>query len=169
MKAKQIIQSGVIAVSMMLTSQVSMAEDIKIGVVNAVKVLEGAPQADVARKLLQKEFAPKDKKLVAVQKAIKSLEEKLSKDAAIMSESKRKGMEREIVNKRRDLKRSQDEFREDLNFRRNEEFGKIQKQIVIAIQTIAKEEKYDLVIGEGVVFASGKVDLTAKVIERLKK
>ena len=146
-----------------------MAESYKIGVVNAVKVLEAAPQAEQAKKRLEKEFAARDKKLVAAQKAVKVKEDKLAKDGAIMSESELKKLQKQTLSARRELKRDQDEFRDDLNFRRNEEFGKIQRQIVQAIQKIAKDGKYDLIVGEGVIFASPKVDITKKVIEQLKK
>ncbi len=144
------------------------AEDYRIGVVNVMKVLEGAPQAEVARKALEKEFAARDRQLVADQKTVKQLQDRLGKDAAIMSESERSKLERDIVSRKRELKRDQDEFREDVNFRRNEEFGKIQRQIVEAIQKVAREDKYDLIVGEGVIYASGKVDLTPKVVDRLK-
>ena len=61
-------------------------EAYKLGAVNAIRVLEQSPQADVARKLIEKEFAPRDKQLVEEQKKLKALEDKLSKDGAIMSE-----------------------------------------------------------------------------------
>ena len=144
------------------------AEDYRIGVVNVLKVLEGAPQAERARKALEKEFAGRDRELVADQKTVKTLEDRLGKDAAIMSESERSKLERDIISRKRELKRDQDEFREDVNFRRNEEFGKIQRQIVEAIQKVAREDSYDLIVGEGVIYASGKVDLTPKVVDRLK-
>jgi outer membrane protein len=67
------------------------------------------------------------------------------------------------------LRRSQDEFRDDFNFRRNEEFAKIQKEIINAIQKVAKENNYDVVLSEGVIFASPKVDISSLVIEYLKK
>ena len=86
-----------------------------------------------------------------------------------MSESERKSLERNIINERRDLKRSQDEFREDLTFRRNEEIAKIQKEIVEAIQVVAKEHNYDIVLSDGVIYASQKVDMTSLVIDYLKK
>ena len=121
------------------------------------------------KKRLEKEFAARDKKLVAAQKAVKVKEDKLAKDGAIMSESELKKLQKQTLSARRELKRDQDEFRDDLNFRRNEEFGKIQRQIVQAIQKIAKDGKYDLIVGEGVIFASPKVDITKKVIEQLKK
>jgi len=102
-------------------------------------------------------------------KKIKALEDKFNKDRAIMSEQELGKIERTLVAQKRDLKRNQDEFREDIQFRRNEELGKIQKRVVVAIQKIAKENNYDVILGEGVVFASPKVDISGMVIDYLKK
>ena len=44
---------------------IALAE-LKIGVVNAVKILEGAPQAEAARKQLEKEFASRDRALPCI-------------------------------------------------------------------------------------------------------
>lgn len=161
---------GVVALAGGLTlGAQALAADYKIGVVQAVRVLESAPQAEAAKKKLETEFAGRDKQLANDQKALKTLEDRLAKDGAIMSETERVRLERDIISKRRDLKRSSDEFREDVNFRRNEEFGKIQRQIVEAIKQLADEQKFDLVLGEGVIYASKTVDMTDQVIERLKK
>jgi outer membrane protein len=168
MSKLNLILGLVIAGSVALTSNVAAA-DYKIGVVQAVRVLESAPQADAAKKKLESEFAGKDKSLVSKQKELKALEDRAAKDSAIMSESERARLERDVMNMRRELKRDSDEFRDDVNFRRNEEFAKIQKMIVEAIQSIAAEQKYDLVLGEGVIFASKAVDITDLVIDRLKK
>ena len=145
------------------------AEDYKLGAVNAIRVLEESPQAEQARTTIEKEFSPRDKQLVATQKDLKAMEDKLNKDSAIMSEAERSKLERDIINKKRDLKRDQDEFREDFNLRRNEEFSKIQKDIVDAIQQVAKDKNYDIVLSDGVLFASPKVDISNLVIEYLKK
>jgi outer membrane protein len=162
------INKVIVAGALLLSGAMASAE-YKVGVVQAVRVLESAPQAEIAKKKLETEFAGRDKQLLNDQKALKALEDRLGKDAAIMSETERTRLERDIVAKRRDIKRNSDEFREDVNFRRNEEFGKIQRQIVEAIRQLADEEKYDLVLGEGVIYASKAVDITDKVIERLKK
>lgn len=143
--------------------------ELKIGVVNAIKILEGAPQAESARKQLEKEFASRDRDLVARQKVIKEMEDKLSREGADLSDADARKLERDIVSKRRDLKRDQDEFREDVNLRRNEEFGKIQKEIVQSIQDVAKSQGYDLILGEGVIYANEKTDITSAVLERLRK
>ncbi|MEX0951523.1 MAG: OmpH family outer membrane protein [Gammaproteobacteria bacterium] len=148
---------------------VASAQDIKIAAVNAIRILENSPQAEVAHGKIEKEFAPRERQLVEEQKRLKSLEDRMLKDGAIMSESERANLEREILSMRRDLRRKQEEYREDLNFRRNEEFTQIQKSILEAIQNVAKEMGYDLVIGEGVIYASDKVDISDRVIEHLKR
>lgn len=143
------------------------AAELKIGVVNAQKVLEQAPQAEAARKRLDGEFAPRDKAVTEMQKELRRDEERLEKDGAIMSEPERQKLEREIVAGKRDFKRKQEEFREDLNGRRNEEFGKLQKLIADVILNVAKSGGFDLVLTDGVLYASDKVDMTDVVLQRL--
>ncbi len=143
--------------------------EFRVGFVNTVKLMEKAPQARAAISKMEAEFAPREKEIVALQREVKKIEEKLAKDSAVLSEEKRRKIERELITKRRELKRAQDEFREDLNIRRNEELTKLQKQLYDAIVNFAKEEKYDLIVSEGVVYASKRVDVTDKLLERLKK
>lgn len=163
---KQIFSLGFIFFTMCAATQ---AADTRIGIVNTAKLLKEAPQAEVARKKLESEFAPRDAKIVDSQKLIKVLEDKLSKDAAVMSEAARKKQEREIVSKKRDVKRSREEFTEDFNFRRNEEIGKLQKLVSETILSLAKEKQYDIILNESVIYASQQVDITAFVLKRLRK
>ena len=51
----------------------SAEETYKIGAVNAIRVLEKSPQADIARKMIEDEFSPRDKELITEQKSIKEL------------------------------------------------------------------------------------------------
>ncbi len=141
--------------------------EIKMGVVNVGKIMEKAPQADQAIKNLEREFAPRDKELRRTTERLLALEDELKKNAAIMSEAERKRKERQLITGRRELKRSKDEWREDLALRRNEELGKLQRKILQAIDSLAKAEKFDVVLGEGVIFARDTVDITDKVLRKL--
>ena len=145
----------------------SLLAETKIGFVDTVKLMESAPQAKSAQSKIEKEFAPREKELVALQRQIKTKEDKLSRDGAVMSESERSKLEREILSKRRDLKRSQEEFRDDLNIRRNEVLAKLQKDMYEAVVALAKEQKFDLIMSQGVVYSSDKVDITASVLKKL--
>jgi outer membrane protein len=65
--------------------------------------------------------------------------------------------------------RDQEDARRDLNVRRNEELSKLQKQIFDVIQTVAKEDDYDLILTDGVVWASEKIDITDDILKRLRR
>ncbi|MDD3655072.1 MAG: OmpH family outer membrane protein [Desulfotomaculaceae bacterium] len=151
---------------LLLTTNVSFA-DLKIGFVNIPAVLEKAPQAEKAKKRLEQEFSPRDKQLVAQQKEIQSIEEKMTRDASVMGEKERNNLEKDVLNKKRDAKRAQQEFSEDFNVRRNEELGKLQRRIVEAIRAIAKDQNYDLLLTDGVIYANEQIDITKQVQEKL--
>lgn len=165
---KSLIGAGIFLLAFAVIAIPAKASDLKIGVVNAVKLLDEAPQKDAALERLKGEFEARNKELMARQKMLQELEEKFNRNSAIMSEAERKAMERDIVSKNRDLKRDQEIFQEDYNIRRNEEFRKLQEQIAKAIITLAKEKNYDLVLYEGVIYASDKVDMTTDVLKVLK-
>ena len=153
-------------IGLMVFANISAAE-IKIGFVNVARVMEKAPQAAKAKKRLEKEFSPRDKQLVAQQKAIKKLEEKLARDASIMSEVERSKIQREIISKKREASRGQQEFSEDFSLRRNEELQKLKKRIYEAIQALAREGEYDLLLTDGVVHASDAINVTSEIQKKL--
>lgn len=152
---------------LMIFAGVSRAE-LKIGFVNVAKVLEKAPQAAKAKTRLETEFSPRDKALVSQQKEIKSLEEKLGRDTAVMGEEERHRIEKDILDKKRDAARAQQEFSEDFNMRRNEELGNLQKRIVEAVRALAKEESFDLLLTDGVIYANDQIDVTSRVQQKLE-
>ena len=145
-----------------------VAAELKIGFVNAIRVMEKAPQVKRANSRLERDFAPKQRRLVSAKQAIRKMEERFAKNSAIMSDSEARKSSREIRDKKRDLKRQQEEFREDYNIRRTEELEKIQKVITKVIQDLAKRESYDFILSDGVIWASKRVDLTNKVLKKLR-
>lgn len=166
----KIMRNLLIATALALPVSLAQAADVKLGFVSIAKILNSAPQAEAASKRLEQEFAPRQKGLVEAQKSLRKQEEKLSKDGAVMSESQRRSLENEIRNQARELKRTSDEFREDFNLRRNEELGKFQKQVLEVINSVAKEEGFDLVVNDSAtLYFSPQVDATEKVLKRLTK
>lgn len=154
--------------ALMFAANISHAE-LKIGFVNVPKVLEKAPQAEKAKQRLEKEFAPRDKQLVAQQQEVIKLEEKFNKDASVMGDAAKRKLEAQIIAKKRDALRSQKEFSDDFNSRRNEELQKLQRRIIDAIKELAKEEGYDLLLTDGVIYSNDDIDVTAKVQAKLAK
>ena len=163
--------SGVAALVLVLAAgwplSPAYGDTLKIAYVNFVKVIEDAPQAKDALKKLEAEFRPRDKELVDTQARVKEAEDKLEKDALVMKAAERRQTERELLVLKRNLRRATQEFREDYNLRRNEELAVLQRLVNKVIVEIAKRENYDLVVHEGTLYASSKVDITAKVLAHL--
>ncbi|MCG6976330.1 MAG: OmpH family outer membrane protein [Acidiferrobacterales bacterium] len=144
------------------------AAALKIGYVNTVKVIEQAPQAKTALERLEKEFAPRDKKLVEKRERIKIIETELEKNSLVLNDAERRNKERELLGLKRDVRRATQEFREDYNLRRNEELAALQKLVYKTIVDLAKKKKFDLILHEGTVYASEQIDITDQVLESLR-
>jgi outer membrane protein len=142
------------------------AQELKIGYVNSEKVLREAIPAKAAQAKLEAEFSKREKDLNDAAAKLKGAADKLEKDAPTLSESERNRRQRELVESDRDLQRKRREFQEDLNQRRNEELASVVERANRVIKQIFDSEKYDLILQE-VVFASGRVDITDKVIRIL--
>jgi outer membrane protein len=142
--------------------------ELKIGVVNVQRLLEDAPQAKSAMQALQDEFAPRQREIVAQTKDLKAKEEKLQRDGAVMAENERRNFEKDLRDGQREVQRKQNEYVEDLNLRRNEELGKLQRSLLQEVQTYAKASNYDLVLGDGVLFRNDSIDVTAQILSALQ-
>ncbi|MFW6374797.1 MAG: OmpH family outer membrane protein [Guyparkeria sp.] len=147
----------------------AQAAEIKIGFVNSSVLLEQAPQAEQAKQKLEEEFSAREEELRSLRQEVQEMENRLNRDGLTMSEGDRGNLERELNRKLRDLQREQSNFRDDLNLRKNEELGKLQRLVLDAIREVARDKGYDLVLSEGVVYSADRVELTKDVLDRLEQ
>jgi outer membrane protein len=147
----------------------AQSSDLKIAYVNMAKAIETSTHAESVLAKLKSEFDPKDQKLSAQREKLKKIETELEKTALVIKESDRKNLEKEVRELRRKIKRDTDEFREELNVRQNEELRKLEKLVLKVVAKIAETEKYDLIIHQGAIFASNRIDITDKVLAALGK
>jgi outer membrane protein len=160
---------GVFLTGAALVAPLSAAQaQTKIAVVNIPRLLEEAPQAKTSMQALQDEFAPRQRELVEQQKGLKAKEEKLQRDGAVMAENERRNAEKDLRDGQRELARKQNEYVEDLNLRRNEELGKLQRSLLQEVQAFARTSNYDLVVGDGVLYVNESLDITPQVLSALQ-
>lgn len=141
--------------------------NLKIGVINVQRLLEQAPQSKAVNDKLQAEFGPRQSDIVKMRQSLQQKQDRYQKDQAVMGEEERTNLERQIRDDQRDLERTQNEFVEDYNARRNDEVGKLQRDVLQLVQAYATAQKYDLVLGDAIYF-SGAVDITAPVLAELQ-
>ncbi|MCZ6687243.1 MAG: OmpH family outer membrane protein [Gammaproteobacteria bacterium] len=160
--------SALLLASLFLSFPAS-AQETKIGFVNLPRLLQQAPQANRIRQLLQDEFAPRERQILAEQQTLQGLAERLERDGALMGEQERRNLERDLGQGGRDLKRRQDEFLEDFNLRQNEELTNLQRTLIEQVQAYARTGDYDLIVGEpGILFVSETIDITDAVLAALE-
>lgn len=145
------------------------AAEFKVGVVDLNKVMEKSPQAEAISNALKTEFQARDQDLIAKAKQLKQLEDKLARDAAVMSAEEAKRLENDIRSRRRQLTTSRAEFREDANLRRNEAVNRLLRKVGEVVSQIGEEEQVDVIMTDGVAYFNKRVDLTAKVLQRLEE
>lgn len=166
MTLKRLIQ---FALMLSLAAPVVAAADLKLGYVDGVRLLEEAPQAQEATRRLQREFASREEEIVRKQDEIRRMEEALERDGAVMSESDRRNRGLEVLSLKRELRRMQEEFREDVNIRRNDALGGLQELIKETIQEVGASGKFDLIFYDGIAYANKGLDITEQVLEGLAK
>ena len=145
---------------------VASAQTPKIGFVNTERVFREAAPAKRAQQKLEREFAARNAELAKLEKQGRDLQGVLERDNVTMSDSVRREKERLLADASRSFQRLQRELREDLNQRRNEALAGVQESATRVINQIAEQERFDLILQEA-VFASGKIDITDKVIKAL--
>jgi outer membrane protein len=142
-------------------------EVFKIGYVVVEKVLKDAPQTAASNKKLEKEFKSRTDGLQKKVKAIQKQEKDFNKNSVTMAAADRQKAQKKIQNSKIEIQRIERELREDIDIRRREEIGKLQQKINEAIEEMAKTDKYDLILYQGVAYASKEIDITDKLIKVL--
>jgi len=155
-----------LSVCALLAAQPAHAE-LKIGVINFQKLFEEAPQTKSMQLALQNEFGPRQRELVTMQNDLKSRQDKLEKEAALMTEADRVKAEKSLRDEQREFSRKGGEFQDDLSTRRNEEIGRIQRYLQQEVQTYSSAQGFDLVLVE-TLYAKPALDITAQILEILK-
>ncbi len=139
----------------------------RIVVVNLNRVLEKAPQKRLAVLRLKREFSARNRQLVSLRKRLRKLEIKLVRNRLTMSPSQIRTLEGRIRTLRRKIRRAQEDYREDLNIRKNQELRRLHKVVIRTIHQLARKHKYDLVLTDA-IYASKAVNITDDVLRSLE-
>jgi outer membrane protein len=156
----------VLSAGLALASWTASAQEFKIGIVNLDRIVRESGPAKAAQTKLEQEFAKREKEINDLGNQIKSLSDRLERDAPTLAESQRAARQKQLVDQDRDFQRKRREFQEDLNARKNEELQLIIDRANRAVKTLAESEKFDLIIQEA-VYINPKHDITDRVIKSL--
>jgi outer membrane protein len=159
-------RSLALCATLSLAAWPALAQELKIGIVNLDRIVRESGPAKAAQTKLEVEFGKREKELNDLGNQVKTLSDRLEREAPTLSESQRAARQKQLVDQDREFQRKRREFQEDLNNRKNEELQLIIDRANRAVKALAENEKFDLIIQEA-VYINPKHDITDKVIKSL--
>ena len=151
-----------------LLSFSAWSETVKIGYIDTQKIVNNLPQYQQSVDEISKEFEPKKQELLDLFKHIELLREKIN---TINKSEKKDNLQIELsklASLEESFKKETEFWQETMNNKKIELLQKIELLINTAINELAISENYDLILYENAAFVSEKVNITNKVIERIK-
>jgi len=142
--------------------------ELKIGVLDYGRLMDESPQGKVLLEALRNEAGTKQRELQTAGQTLQGKRDKLVKDRATMSPDQVTRAEKDIRDGERDLARRQSEIQDDFNARRNEEMSKLQRALIEEVRGYAKTQNFDLVLTDGVMYATPTIDITGGVLQLLQ-
>jgi len=147
-------------------STAAAAQQLRIGYVDMKKVLDDAPQVIAGRLILDQEFRARNDSIEMDELRAQALEARMLQ--ADMTADNALKQERELRELRRNISRRKEDLRDELSFRRTEEVQRLEEEINVAVQEIARRNGFDLIISSPVVYANPKLDITDLILEQLE-
>ena len=160
--------SLVLAVVFGLFTQVALAADVKIAVVDVRSGVMTSEEAKLKMEKLKGEFAHEKANLEALQMEIKKMEEKAQKDGAVMSMEEKRKLEKEAMEKVNELKFKGQQFQQSSQQEAREVFQSLLPKFQKALKAVIDEQKLDLVIArEAALMVKPDLDITKAVTDKM--
>jgi outer membrane protein len=141
----------------------------RIGYVDMQRLIDNAPQTLAARERLRREFDRRDAELKVEVARQAELDQRIASEAATLAAADLEALQRQAETLRRSIERTRQRLREEFNSRVDQELERTWPLINEAVADYAREAGYDLVVPSPVVYVSGRIDITERVLDRLKR
>ena len=142
--------------------------EVKIGVINAQKVIASTKRGKEIQAKLENYGKSKQKKVEAMQAEIKKLEAAIQSPA--LNESTRAKKSDELQAKKTNLKRYYEDTQKELRKKYQTEMQNLQKEVMPIIDKIGKSKGFTLVFDlsiAGISYFDKTIDITEQVIKEI--
>ena len=141
----------------------------RIALVDMQRLLDEAPQMAAAKTRLTREFADRNADLERQRSQLEQMERRLREQGTAMPQDEGERLAGEIDVLRAALERARDRLRDQLATRNREERDRVWLQLNDAIAQYARDTGIDLVLPTPVLYASARVDITDRILDRLRR
>lgn len=144
-------------------------EQYRFAVVKMSTILNQSPQSEAASEALRKRYIVREEALTNEQNAVQQAEEDFLKNQRGLSSDEAAKQESQLRIRQRDLKRSREDFREEVRVAKDQALSDLKRNVSVAIEAIRQQENIDIIFRESdYLVASPRVDITEKVLAYLQ-
>jgi outer membrane protein len=153
---------------LLLGTDLAFSQDINVALVDVVGAQDYLlSKVDVQ---LKDEFKKRHIDLTKMASEMQKGQEKLQKDASMMSKTESSKLQVRLEGDQREYQRLVQAFEEDLNARRRDEMQKHIEKLVAIVEQISHERHYDMVLAKNAaLFVDKKYDITEEVLKKYEE
>jgi len=147
--------------------------EMKIGFVDAQKVLEGSKEGQRAKSGLEEYVKVRSQTLDVEEAVLKKMDTDFTQQEAVLSPEAKKAKQEEFQKKIIDFRKKQSDLGKEVQDKKVEVLRSFSKTLEGATKVVADREKIDYVFDRnpdaGLIFARATYDVTSKVIEEVDR
>jgi outer membrane protein len=161
--------AGAMLSSALLTTAVQAAEQ-KFGVVDVQGIVRSLPQFAEIAQIVTGEFKDQIQEVNTQSEEYNFLIQKLQRESATMSDADKTKLEDQIIALQKTLQEKTGPLQKDMQTREQEEQRKLLGLVMQAVEKIAAEGKYDVVLNRSTTpFVKPEFDISQQVLEQVTK
>ena len=144
----------------------SLAEGLRVGVIDMNKVLNESEAGQAAKKKMEARFEELKKTIDAKQEEARKIKEEIDKQKVMLGKEKLKEKEDALQAKVNDLRQMTQVGEQEMQTRQSEFTREVLKAVEAKIEVVVKAEKLDLVLerSAGVIHHNPSMDITSRVL-----
>ncbi|WP_392566361.1 OmpH family outer membrane protein [Utexia brackfieldae] len=156
----------ILSLTALLLSGFAYADGQKIAVIDVIYILQNMPEREAISKALDSEFEARAKVLQTEEQKTNEAASRLQKEGLTLSAAQKKKLADQI----NAFETKAKAFSQDYRKREGEEANKLLVRIKDVVTQIVKKDNYSLVLkAEAAFYADNSTDITAQVLEQVKK
>jgi outer membrane protein len=169
---KQKLSVLVVALSLFAFAGIPYAQALKVGFVDAQKVLENSKEGKKMKLSLEEYVKGLQKVIDLEEQELKQMEDELTQKGALLSPEAKKMKQDEFQKKLVTYQKKASDLNKDVQGKKLDSLREFNRKLEHATQKIAEKGAYTMVLdrspeGSGVIYASDTYDVTSQVIEQV--
>ena len=160
----------VVGLASVLFAQVVVAQDTKIGVLNALQALFNSDAAQIVQTELEQEFELDEARATDLTEQLQTLQSDYQQNEAVMTEDEIRRMNANAQDLQVQLQLIQERVQQALQEKNQEFLASMQNELAAAVTDVVAEGGFDLILNaESAPYFAPVLDITARVTAKLNE